>query len=247
MRAFWCASTKRRAASGSVASGFSQSTRAPGFQRGARMHEVARGRRGDVEAVGARDHRRRALRPVELGQRLADAGERVGGRIPHAAHRHALMPRRRAQQPLAHDAGADHPEPDPLHAALPCRPAIVYTPRPIRSGDPDHATFRPRRRCAARRLDHDRLRPPRRGLLPHTHGRHGSAVRGERGGAGARLPARLGPGLGDGGIRHAAARHPYARGPRGRARQAIRPHPGDPAPDRPQPARGGGPRRRSAR
>ena len=50
-----------------------------------------------------------------------------------------------------------------------------------------------------------------------------------------------GPGLGDRGIRHAAARHPHPRRARGRPRQAVGPHPGDPAPDRPLPARRGGP------
>ena len=39
-------------------------------------------------------------------------------------------------------------------------------------------------------------------------------------------------------IRHAAALDPYPHRPRGGARPAERPHPGDPAADRPQPARG---------
>ena len=43
-----------------------------------------------------------------------------------------------------------------------------------------------------------------------------------------------GLGLDHGRVRHAAPRHPHARRPGGGARQAIRPHAGDPAPDRPQ-------------
>ncbi len=45
--------------------------------------------------------------------------------------------------------------------------------------------------------------------------------------------------LGDGGIRHAAAFHPQPHASRSRAGQTIGPHPGNPAPDRPQPARRG--------
>ena len=47
-----------------------------------------------------------------------------------------------------------------------------------------------------------------------------------------RVPARQGPGLDYGRVRHAAARHAHALGARGGARQADRPHPGDPAADR---------------
>ncbi len=46
-----------------------------------------------------------------------------------------------------------------------------------------------------------------------------------------------GPGLADRGIRHAAAGDQHAHAARGRRRQAVGPHAGDPAPDRPQPAR----------
>jgi hypothetical protein len=86
-----------------------------------------------------------------------------------------------------------------------------------------------------------RVFPPRRRQLPDPHGRHGGAVHRQRGGQGATVPAQPGAGLGDGRIRHAAARHAYARRPRGGAWQAERAHAGNPAPDRPQPARRGGP------
>ena len=191
--------------------------------------------------------------------------ERLRGRVPHAADRDALA------WPAAARSSRSPMIPAPITPSrtrsMPLSLAVLaYTrgragvlrrssgdvawgagssiaqPAPC-GGEPAHAPIRPRPRRAARRFLHDRLRPPRRRLLPDPHGRHRGALRRERGGAGARLPARLGPGLGDGGIRHAAARHPYARRPRGRARQAIRPHAGDPAPDRPQPARRGGPRR----
>ena len=65
-------------------------------------------------------------------------------------------------------------------------------------------------------------------------------------GAGAAVPAQYRARLGHRRIRHAAALDPYPHRPRGGARQAERPHPGDPAADRPQPARGhrsGGARR----
>ena len=47
-----------------------------------------------------------------------------------------------------------------------------------------------------------------------------------------------GQGLGDGRIRHAAALDPHPHRARSGPRQAVRPHPGDPAPDRPLAARG---------
>ena len=53
------------------------------------------------------------------------------------------------------------------------------------------------------------------------------------------LAARSGPGLGHRRIRHAAPRHRHAHPPRGHRRQAVRPHPGNPAPDRPLAARRG--------
>ena len=104
-----------------------------------------------------------------------------------------------------------------------------------------HAPIRPRRRRSAPDLADPRLRPPRRRLLPDPHGQHRGAVRRQRRRPRAAVPAQLRAGLGHRGIRHAAARHPHPRRPRGRPRQAVRPHPGDPAPDRPRPARRGGP------
>ena len=67
------------------------------------------------------------------------------------------------------------------------------------------------------------------------------AVHRQHRGQRARIPARGCAGLGDRGIRHAAAGHPYTLRSRGRARQANRPHPGNSAPDRPGAARGGRP------
>ena len=51
------------------------------------------------------------------------------------------------------------------------------------------------------------------------------------------FPARPRPGLGDGRVRHAAPGHPHPRPARGGGGQAVRPQPGDPAPDRPLAAR----------
>ena len=57
----------------------------------------------------------------------------------------------------------------------------------------------------------------------------------------AALAARRRQGLGHRRIRHAAARHQRAHAARGGGRQAVRPHAGDPAPDRPVAARRGRP------
>ena len=63
-----------------------------------------------------------------------------------------------------------------------------------------------------------------------THARH---LHGERRGSRAALSSQHGKGLGHGGIRHAAARDVHAHAARGDGRQGRRPHPGDPAADRP--------------
>ena len=79
--------------------------------------------------------------------------------------------------------------------------------------------------------------------------RHQSALHRQRRGQGAAVPEGQRPGLADRRIRHAAARHPHAHRPRGGARQAVGPHAGNPAPDRPRVARGrrpGGARRAHA-
>ncbi len=51
------------------------------------------------------------------------------------------------------------------------------------------------------------------------------------------VPQRPGPGLAHGRVRHAAAGDQHSRAPRGGRRQAIGPDAGNPAADRPQPAR----------
>ena len=78
----------------------------------------------------------------------------------------------------------------------------------------------------------------RRGLLPRQLRRDEGAVHGLARGRGAALAARLRQGLGHGRICDAAARHARAHAPRGHFGQALRPHAGDPAPDRPFAARG---------
>ncbi|SSP04253.1 Uncharacterised protein [Acinetobacter baumannii] len=55
------------------------------------------------------------------------------------------------------------------------------------------------------------------------------------------MDARQGPGLGHRRVRHAAPSHPHAGTARGGGRKAVGPHAGNPAADRPFPARGGGP------
>ena len=74
-----------------------------------------------------------------------------------------------------------------------------------------------------------------RGLVPGEVRRHACAVHGEPGRESAGLDAQFRQGLGDGGIRHAAALDRRAHAPRGLVRQAGRPHAGDPAADRAQP------------
>ena len=59
------------------------------------------------------------------------------------------------------------------------------------------------------------------------------ALHGHGRGAGPSLPPEHRQGLGHGGVRHAAPLHGLAQPARGGARQAVRPHPGDPAADRP--------------
>ena len=52
-------------------------------------------------------------------------------------------------------------------------------------------------------------------------------MHGERRTGCARIPARRGPGLDDGRVRHAAKSHTHAVPPRGEPRQTVWPHPGD--------------------
>src|ERR1700722_3867398 len=54
-------------------------------------------------------------------------------------------------------------------------PPLLPTLAPDYEGHP-HAPIRPRRRRTARRLALHRLRPPRRGFLPHPHGPYRSVV-----------------------------------------------------------------------
>ena len=79
----------------------------------------------------------------------------------------------------------------------------------------------------------------RRRLLPRPLRRYPCAVHRLARREGAALAEGRRQGLGHRRIRHAAARHRRAHAPRGGERQAIGPHPGNPAPDRPQPARRG--------
>ena len=80
-----------------------------------------------------------------------------------------------------------------------------------------------------------------RRILPGQVRRHACAVHGEPRRQDAAMAAQQRQGLGDRRIRHAAARHRRAHEARGRHRQAERPHPGNPAPDRPLAARRGRP------
>ena len=91
-----------------------------------------------------------------------------------------------------------------------------------------------------------RRRPPCRGLLPRPLRRHPRPVHGHGRGAGAAVPAQHRQGLGHRRVRHAAALDQHPHRARGRARQAVRPHAGDPAPDRPLAARRHRARRRWA-
>ena len=97
---------------------------------------------------------------------------------------------------------------------------------------------RPRRRPAAPGAHHPRLHHPCRGLGADRVRQHPGAVHRLGGGKGAAAQARQRRRLGHGRVRHAAALHPHPQRPRSRPRQAKRPHPGDPAPDRPLDARG---------
>ena len=81
----------------------------------------------------------------------------------------------------------------------------------------------------------------RRRLGADRGGRHARAVHGQRRGGRAAVPQGQGAGLAHRRIRHAAARDQHAHAARGRRGQAVGAHAGDPAADRPQPAR----RRRS--
>ena len=109
-----------------------------------------------------------------------------------------------------------------------------------------HASIQTAVRRNARHLLRARHLQARRRVLPRQVRRHACAVHGEPGGKGAGLDAQFRQGLGDRRIRHAAALHRRAHAPRGVVRQAGRPHAGDPAPDRPQPARRWSTCRRSA-
>ncbi len=102
----------------------------------------------------------------------------------------------------------------------------------------DHTHRRPPRRRAAPLSITRHYTPARRRLGADRMRRHARAVHGERRGGGAAVSQGQGPGLAHRRIRHAAARDQHAHAARGRRRQAVGTHAGDPAPDRPQPARG---------
>ena len=70
-----------------------------------------------------------------------------------------------------------------------------------------------------------------------TFRRHPRAVHRQRRGSRPGVAARQGRRLGHRRIRHAAARHQHPHAARSRARRPGRTHDGNPAPDRPQPAR----------
>ena len=108
----------------------------------------------------------------------------------------------------------------------------------------DSATpFRTRGRPAARHPTHPQLHQTCRRQRAGGMRRYQGAVHRQRAGKSAAACARHRRRLADRRIRHVAARHAHPRRPRSRARQAIRPHPGNPASDRTQPAR----RRRSGK
>ena len=88
----------------------------------------------------------------------------------------------------------------------------------------------------------NRGRQIRRRLVLGEVRRHPCAVHRLGGGPRPALAQRPGARLDHRRIRHAAALDPYAHRPRGHAPAAGRAHGGDPAADRPQPARGGRPR-----
>ncbi|CAA9515433.1 MAG: Ribonuclease PH, partial [uncultured Sphingomonas sp.] len=104
------------------------------------------------------------------------------------------------------------------------------------------APQRPRPRPDACPRLRARFHPPRRGQLPGELRRDPRAGHRFGRGEGAAVPARQGPGLGHGRVRHAAPRHPHPRRARGGQGQAVGPHPGNPAADRALAAGRDGPR-----
>ena len=96
---------------------------------------------------------------------------------------------------------------------------------------------RPRQRPAAHRQHRTPLHPPCRRFGAGELRRHPRAVHRQHRGSRPGMAARQGRGLGHRRIRHAAARHQHPHAARSGARRPGRPHHGDPAPDRPQPAR----------
>ena len=135
-----------------------------------------------------------------------------------------------------------------MHAGAMARPRRSPRPKGSLPGQGTvlgefHAPLRTHPRCDARRHPRTRRRQICRGLVPRQIRRHACAVHRDHRGTGAAVAAQQRQGLGHRRIRHAAALDPYPHRPRGGARAAKRPHPGNPAPDRPQLARGDRPRR----
>ena len=102
----------------------------------------------------------------------------------------------------------------------------------------ERTLLRPARRRAAPAADHPPLHEARRRLGADRGRRHEGALHRERRGRRAGVPQGQGPGLAHRRIRNAAARDEHADAARGGGRQAVGTHAGDPAADRPQPARG---------
>ena len=117
-----------------------------------------------------------------------------------------------------------------------CRPRSAM--RPIERQRPDQ--------LRAVRLTRGYTRHAEGSVLVEFGDTQGAVHRERRGEACRRSCKGQGQRLGHRRVRHAAARDQHAQRPRGGARQAVGPHAGDPAPDRPQPARGRRPRRARA-
>src|SRR5438445_6709850 len=127
-----------------------------------------------------------------------------------------------------------------MRCAVPARRHLLYrSSGPNGCGRARRAPCRwpPRGGAPAGQAD-ARLPPARRGVGADRGGLDAGRVHGDRAGERPALPARPGPGLGHGGVRHAAAQ-------RGRAHRARAPRPGraharDPAPGRAESPRGRG-------